>query len=132
MYIQTHIQHIHMHTQKWLKNQKVKWNCLIHKHSYLFTSWSNNKLWFTLSNLFFLDRQLFLTSMSPFIHERSPSAFFSPRRGWLRSATRERTSFQSAESRKMEKIQNLKATKTEYNFLSGFTIKQSRYSIFLL
>jgi hypothetical protein len=31
--------------------------------------------------------------MSPFIHERSPSPFFSPRRGWLRSAAREIISF---------------------------------------
>lgn len=95
---------VHTYTciHKKLKNQKTTWNCLMHKHSYLFTSWSNNKLWFTLSNLFFLDRQLFLTSMSPFIHERSPSPFFSPRRGWLRRAARERFSFQSAQYRKIE------------------------------
>lgn len=56
--------------------------------TYLFTSWSNNKLWFKVSNLFFLDRQLFLTSISPFMQAWSPSPFFSPRRGWLLRAKR--------------------------------------------
>lgn len=56
--------------------------------TYLFTSWSNNKLWFKVSNLFFLERQLFLTSISPFMQAWSPSPFFSPRRGWLLRAKR--------------------------------------------